>query len=524
MEEVPRIAVLGVGAWGQNHARTMHGLGALALVCDPDPQRRSVATTTFGVPAVATPDEAFGREDIDAVVIATPSATHADLAMAAMGAGKDVLVEKPLSLDRQSAHQLVKEAESRGRILMVGHLLEYHPAVQRLRELVAAGALGRVRWASSNRLSLGRARTVEDVLWSFAPHDVALVLGLAAPGQLLERVTCRGGAYLDPALADVAFLGLSFAGGLEAQITVSWLHPFKERRLVVVGEDAMAVIDDTLPPERKLSLRRYTLDTTGGARQLIGGDPESVPVADVPPLEAECRHFLDCVRHRGRPVTGGEHGLAVLTALEAASRSLADGGAPVTVAVEAPAGVVVHPSATVDPGAQIGPGTKVWHYCHVSAGAVIGERSSLGQNVFVADGAIIGDGVRIQNNVSVYTGVVLEDGVFCGPSMVFTNVSRPRAGVDRKSEYATTRVRRGATLGANSTILCGLTIGAYAFVGAGAVVTTDVPPHALVTGVPARQVGWMCACGEKLPPGAHPTCDRCSTSYEVGEGQIHRAG
>ena len=179
----------------------------------------------------------------------------------------------------------------------------------------------------------------------------------------------------------------------------------------------------------------------------------------------------------------------------------------------------VHESAYVDDGATIGKGTKVWHFCHVMPGAVIGERCSLGQNVVVMSGTRIGNNVKIQNNVSIYEGVELEDDVFCGPSMVFTNVINPRSRVSRKDEYKTTRVRRGASIGANATVVCGVTLGEYAFIGAGAVVTTDVQPYALMVGVPARRAGWMCQCGVKLPKSGVGTCAACGTRYErAGEG------
>ena len=179
----------------------------------------------------------------------------------------------------------------------------------------------------------------------------------------------------------------------------------------------------------------------------------------------------------------------------------------------------IHESAYVDEGAVIGDDTRVWHFCHVLGGAVIGARCSLGQNVVVMNGVRIGNNVKIQNNVSVYEGVELEDDVFCGPSMVFTNVPNPRSHVSRKSEYRRTLVRRGATIGANATIVCGITLGEYCFIGAGAVVTRDVRPYALLAGVPARRIGWMCRCGERLPDSGEGKCPKCGTSYaRAGEG------
>ena len=179
----------------------------------------------------------------------------------------------------------------------------------------------------------------------------------------------------------------------------------------------------------------------------------------------------------------------------------------------------VHASAFVDDGAVIGAGTKVWHFCHVLGGAVIGAQCSLGQNVVVMNGTRIGRNVKIQNNVSVYEGVELEDDVFCGPSMVFTNVMNPRSHVSRKNEYRRTLVRRGASIGANATVVCGTTLGEYAFVGAGAVVSRDVLPFALMVGVPARRIGWMCQCGERLPDNAPTACATCGSRYEPsGDG------
>ena len=185
-----------------------------------------------------------------------------------------------------------------------------------------------------------------------------------------------------------------------------------------------------------------------------------------------------------------------------------------------------HESSYIDEGCQIGAGTKIWHYSHVMARATIGTGCNIGQNVVVSPDVVIGNNVKIQNNVSVYTGVVLEDDVFCGPSMVFTNVINPRSHVSRKDEYRQTLVKRGATLGANCTVVCGASIGAYAFVGAGAVVTRDIPDHALVVGNPARVTGWVCECGVKCGAGARPpesmVCGACGTRYRLHDGRLTR--
>ncbi len=495
-QRAPAIAVLGCGQWGMNHVRVWNDLGLLVAVADPDPGRRSLVADAYpGVVTSATASEVLARPDVAAVVVATPATTHAAIATQALEAGKHVLVEKPLAMSADEGTLLVKRARDLDRLLMVGHVLEFHPAVLALRRLVDDGVLGRVRYLYSNRLSFGRLRTDENAMWSFAPHDIALCLRIV--GRSPTDVTCRGAAFLSPEVADVTLMGLTFPGGTQAHVFVSWLHPFKEHRFVVVGDRQMAVFDDTAPWPEKLVLYPHQVDWVGGTVP-VARKAEGVAVALDPdePLVAECRHFAEAVSTGSRPLTDGESALGVLRVLSAGDRSLRAGGAPVTVDEVEPS-VFVHPTATVDPGAVIGAGTSVWHYCHVMGDSRIGRNCSLGQNVFVAAGARIGDTVRIQNNVSVYEGVELDDGVFCGPSMVFTNVKSPRAETPT-STYARTAVGRGATLGANCTVVCGVTIGPYALVGAGAVVTHDVPAHAVVAGVPAVRTGWVSHTGARL--------------------------
>jgi UDP-2-acetamido-3-amino-2,3-dideoxy-glucuronate N-acetyltransferase len=256
----------------------------------------------------------------------------------------------------------------------------------------------------------------------------------------------------------------------------------------------------------------------------VKAEAETISLPDAEPLAQECRHFLDCIATRQRPRTDGRNGVEVLRVLEACQQSLERGGAPVrlTAAPAAPAPCYfAHPTATIDPGCEIGEGTKIWHYSHVMPGARIGRGCNFGQNVLVARDVVVGNNVKIQNNVSVYEGVTLEDDVFCGPSMVFTNVINPRSHVSRKHEFRETLVRRGATIGANATILCGHTVGRFAFIGAGAVVTKDVPDYALMLGAPARVAGWMCECGVRLAvTGRQGACPDCRRRYRIDDERV----
>ena len=244
--------------------------------------------------------------------------------------------------------------------------------------------------------------------------------------------------------------------------------------------------------------------------------PKAVPFDPIEPLRAECLHFLECLRTRALPRTDGGEGLRVLTVLQRCQQALELTAAPAPTTVVRPPTCFVHESAFIDDAVEIGEGTTIWHVSHVLRNSWIGKNCRIGQNVVIGQQVSIGNGVKIQNNVSVYEGVTLEDDVFCGPSMVFTNVYNPRSEIRRMDELRPTLVRRGATLGANCTIVCGVTIGQYAFVGAGAVVVKDAPDFALVVGNPARIIGWMCTCGNRINfegQGEIGTCRECGQTY-----------
>jgi UDP-2-acetamido-3-amino-2,3-dideoxy-glucuronate N-acetyltransferase len=493
------VAVVGVGYWGKNLVRNFCDLGALAVLCDVD---ESVAATHIqryaGVRFYSDFKTVLLDPSVTAVVVATPAVTHYEMAKAALEAEKDVLVEKPLAIDVQHGEELVRLADAKGRILMVGHILRYHPAVLKLHQLIYDGTLGKINYLYSNRLNIGKIRTEENILWSFAPHDISVMLSLL--NEMPARVTCKGEACLNRGVFDVTLSHFDFPSGVQAHIFVSWLHPFKEQRLVVVGSKKMAVFDDTA--EHKLVLYPHRVEWRNRVPTAVKAKGEIVDLEDREPLQAECQHFLDCVESRTSPVTNGAEGLRVLRALDACQRALLNGGIdlePSGARIQEKAKpYFVHESARVDDGAEIGAGTRIWHFSHIMKGALIGDRCIVGQNVNIDDGAIIGDNVKIQNNVSVYTGVVIEDDVFLGPSCVLTNVTNPRSQVHRHSLYETTHLKRGCTIGANATIVCGISIGRYAFVGAGSVVTKSIPDYALAVGNPARQVGWMSRHGHRL--------------------------
>jgi UDP-2-acetamido-3-amino-2,3-dideoxy-glucuronate N-acetyltransferase len=519
------IAVTGTGYWGKNLVRNFYNLGALRSICDVD----SSAVEQFqkqysGITGTNSFTDILEDDSISGVAIATPAETHFDLARQSLAGGKDVYVEKPLCLSEQEGRTLQELARQHGRILMVGHLLWYHPAVLQLKELVHNGELGRIQYIYSNRLNLGKLRREENVLWSFAPHDISVILGLL--GEMPESIRAQGSNLLHQKIADTTVTLLTFPSGIKAHIFVSWLHPFKEQKLVVVGDKKMAVFDDTLPWPEKLVLYPHSVEWHDNVPVAHKAQADPVALQEQEPLRNECEHFLQCMQNRQTPRTDAAEGLKVLSVLNGCQASLEQerqrlipAKAPLKNSYQA------HESAIIDQGAEIGPDTKIWHFSHILTGSKIGQKCTIGQNVVIGPDVTIGNGCKIQNNVSVYEGVTLEDSVFCGPGMVFTNVYNPRCEFPRKNKYRKTLVRKGATLGANCTIVCGLTIGKYAFIGAGAVVKEDVPDFALMVGNPARQIGWMSRYGKQIPlpldgQEGEYQCPHTGDRYELRNGRV----
>jgi len=321
-----KIGVIGCGYWGRNLVRNFHELGVLSAVCDLTSNGRELAKSIApGCQIYASLPDLL-KSDVHGVVVATPAETHYRVAKEALEAGKDVYVEKPLVINLEDGVRLVNLAKSLNKKLMVGHVLEYHPAFVKLIQLVRNGTLGKIEYIYSNRLSLGKIRREENILWSFAPHDIALILRVM--GKLPFQVVACGGNFVQPNIADVTVTNLLFDNNVRAHIFVSWLHPFKEQRLVVIGSDKMISYDDV---SKKLLLYDQRVEIKEGEPIPIKGSGEEVSYDADEPLRKECKAFIEAIVTRRKPLTDGRSGLDVLRVLQAAQRSLIMSGEKVVI-------------------------------------------------------------------------------------------------------------------------------------------------------------------------------------------------
>ena len=330
LSTVPQIALVGCGYWGKNLCRNFHDLDALSAIVDATEDGQATARSLAPNAIISDNfEDILGEDQIQGFALATPAETHAELAIRAMRAGKDVFVEKPMALSISDAEAMQKVALETDRILMVGHLLEYHPAVLKLRELIDSGELGKINYIYSNRLNFGKVRTEENALWSFAPHDVAVILRLL--GQSPVEVSASGGAYLTKGTADVTVSNLLFSDNSRAHIFVSWLHPYKEQRLVVVGDQKMAILNDVNPFGEKLCIYPQSVEFEGTLPILKKEDAEFIEHANTEPLREECAHFLECMKSRNKPLTDAKSGIEVLKVLHACQESIEQNGGPVSI-------------------------------------------------------------------------------------------------------------------------------------------------------------------------------------------------
>ena len=506
------LALIGFGYWGRNIFRNLYEMDALHTACDTNLSLLENYKNKFpDIDYTNSVESVMNDSTIKAVLIASPASTHYALAKQALIAGKDVFVEKPLALAVKEGEELVDLAKKTNHVVMVGHILQYHPAVIKLKEMITLGELGKICYVYSNRLNIGKLRTEENILWSFAPHDISVALMLLDEEPL--NVSAFGEDYVSRGVYDTTLTMLEFKNGIKAHIFVSWLHPYKEQKLIVVGSKAMAVFDDL--SEEKLFLHPHKIEWKDGKIPVAQkADFKVVPVSEGEPLRLELEHFIDCVKTRKTPKTDCFEGLKVLRILAAAENWLLKKKSEEVKPVGLKEKYFVHETACIDEGVSIGEGTKIWNFSHILKNSKIGRDCIIGQNVAIGSEVVIGNRCKIQNNVSIYQGITLEDEVFCGPSCVFTNVINPRSAISRMKEVRSTLVRQGATIGANATIVCGHTMGRYTFIGAGAVVTKDVPDYALVYGNPAKQAGWMCECGVKLEfKRKKARCQECNKEY-----------
>jgi len=506
-----RVAVVGCGNWGRNIVRNIYELKALAAVCDNDTEVAKKQAAAYNVVAKSFL-EIKESDELDGIIIAAPAEQHYTLAKEILQSGKHVFVEKPLALKVEQGEELCELAAMNNLILMVGHLLQYHPVFVHIKNMVSNGELGRLQYIYSHRLNLGKVRREENILWSFAPHDISMILSLI--GDEPESVYSSGSYYLHKEIADVTITNMTFSGGENAHIFVSWLHPFKEQKLVVVGDQSMLVFDDQQSWDNKLIEYPHHIKWKDGFPVPEKAEGTSIIVEPSEPLRNECNHFLECINGKEVCRTDGEEGLRVLRVLNAAENSMQKKKKVATkedLSSIFLSDVYINETAVIDQPCVIGAGTKIWHFSHILKGSDIGENCIIGQNVMIGPDVQIGNNCKIQNNVSIYNGISLDDGVFCGPSCVFTNVNSPRADIDKKDEFLLTHVGQGASIGANATIICGNNIGQYSFIAAGAVVSKDVPPHALVAGVPANRIGWVSHAGERLGPDL--VCPRTGRKY-----------
>ena len=487
-----KLGLIGGGYWGKNLIREFNNCNILHTICDINIEAIKKYNNDYpNIKTTTNWDDVLNDKYITAVCIALPAEMHYLFAKKSLLAGKDVYVEKPITLDVKEAEELIKLAKENNKILMVGHLLHYHPAIIKIKSIIKEGKLGKVKNITANRLSLGIFRQHENVLWSFAPHDISVVLGLV--DEFPTSVICHGKDHINKGIHDITNSILKFKNAY-VNINVNWLNPYKEQKMSIIGEKGMILFDD-VSKENKIiyfpEYIEYSSDINANPMPIKNNGQNIDIDLNKSPLLLECEHFIECCKTRTEPITSGEEGLRVLKVLNGLHESLLTKKEIIIDKKDKKDknNYFSHETAIVDEGTEVGEGTKIWHFSHICKGAKIGKNCNIGQNVYIAGGAILGDNCKVQNNVSIYAGVEAEDYVFFGPSCVLTNDINPRGMYSKGGEYIKTKLETGVTLGANCTIVCGNTIGKHALIGSGAVICKDVESYSIMVGNPGKKIG-----------------------------------
>lgn len=480
------ICLVGAGYWGTNLLRDLNLTGKLGLVCELDLKIISQHKPKYpDLEFISDIDLIKNYSNITAIVIATPATTHYSITKRFLDSGYDVMVEKPLALTYKEGKDLVEIAKKNGKILQVGHLLHYHPAIITIKDMIKSDKIGKIQYIKSNRLNLGKIRKGENVLWSFAPHDISIILSLINESPLY--VNCSGFATLNPPIYDTTTTSIHFKNKY-AEINVNWLYPYKEQTLVIVGQKGMITFQDSkTSPMLKYHQQPVSYDTYGEIVLNNNNFTEIEFDKTVSPLLQECYQFIKSCKSRINSLTDGNEALNVLGVLELAQKSLETNGTPQYFS-SLSKNYWTHETAIIDDGCEIGEGTKIWNNSHIMK-SKIGKNCNIGQNVFIGKDVILGDNCKIQNNVNIYSGVIAEDNVFFGPNCTTTNDKTPRAEFPKNGKYINTYIKKGVSIGASVTLVAGITLGKYALIGSGAVVTKNVSDHSVVVGNPAKVIG-----------------------------------
>lgn len=451
-----KVCVLGCGYWGSNLIRDFYNLDVLSCICDTNADFLQKHKERYNVDTYTDFDEAL--QHCDSVVIALPAMLHHKFAKQALLNNKDVFVEKPITLDISEAEELIKISKERNKILMVGHIMLYNPAISKIKEYIHK--IGNIRYIKSNRLGLGKIRKDGNVLWSFSPHDLSIIVNILNIVDV-DKVTVDNVQMTKITNGDICNITMKY-NDINIDINLSWLSPYKEHKLIITGDRGSILFDDI---NKRLTIMELEDANIENKKQY------DIEFSKELPLTLECKHFIDCCISRIEPLSSGLDGLNIIKLIHRCDKQ---------------DNIFIHPTSTVDNGAIIGNNTKIWHYSHICSGAIIGQNCSIGQNCYI-DSVKLGDNCKLQNNVSLYKGLEIGNNVFFGPSCVFTNDKIPRCKYPKNGKYIKTIIEDDVSIGANATIICGIKLGKGCLIGSGSVVTKDVEPYTIVFGNPSTK-------------------------------------